>query len=38
MNEAMKLAEQWKDRADDAGRLSRAVLSSATDYPPQPQH
>jgi hypothetical protein len=26
-SEAMKLAEQWKGRADDAGRLSRAVLS-----------
>lgn len=24
--EAVKLAEQWKERADDAGRLSRAVL------------
>jgi hypothetical protein len=26
---ALALAEQWKDRADDAGRLSRAVIESA---------
>lgn len=25
-SEALKMAEQWKGRADDAGRLSRAVL------------
>jgi hypothetical protein len=27
--EAVALAEQWKGRADDAGRLSRAVIGSA---------
>lgn len=26
-SDAMKLAEEWKERADDAGRLSRAVLN-----------
>lgn len=26
--EALRLAEQWKARADDAGRLSRAVINS----------
>lgn len=29
MSEALKLAELWKGRADDAGLLSRAVLSEA---------
>src|SRR4051812_41724273 len=28
-SEALKLAEEWKGRADDAGRLSRAILSVA---------
>lgn len=34
-SEALKLAEQWKGRADDAGRLSRAVIESAPSEPPQ---
>lgn len=28
-SEALKLAEEWKGRGDDAGRLSRAVIDSA---------
>lgn len=27
MSEALKMAEQWKGRDDDAGRLSRAVIA-----------
>jgi hypothetical protein len=29
-HEALKLAQEWKGRADDAGRLSRAVIASAS--------
>lgn len=27
-DDALKLAQEWKDRADDCGRLSRAVLAN----------
>lgn len=34
--EIRMLAEQWKGRADDAGRLSRAVLGEEPSAAPQP--